>query len=88
MNANFAQLVPEGRSNIYYAGQQKKFKYRSYKAALFYWSSAAVNVFQGADHQLKFCAQFRREAKYSIYGKNASLYLCVLMRQVYFVARR
>ena len=35
MNANFAQLVPEGRSNIYYAGQQKKFKYRSYKAAVF-----------------------------------------------------
>jgi hypothetical protein len=35
MNAKFAQLVPEGRSNIYYAWQQKKFKYRSYKAAVF-----------------------------------------------------
>jgi len=35
MNAKFAQLVPEGQSNIYYAWQQKKFKYRSYKAAVF-----------------------------------------------------
>jgi hypothetical protein len=55
MYAKFAQVVPEGRSNIYYTWQQK-LKYRSYKAAVFYRSSATVNVFKGAGHQLRFCA--------------------------------
>jgi hypothetical protein len=78
MNAKFAQLVSEGRSNIYYASQYKKFKYRSYKAAVFYLSSVVVHVREGADYRLEFFAYFQGKVKYITYRKNTSLYLCVL----------